>query len=89
MGLNSWIKQPRAGDGDLPPDTATPPPRTINLGGKATVKMGKGDRIIVETPGGGAWGPEGGERRVDGGKEHARGEARGSVWERSNAAEGA
>ena len=31
-------------------------PRVINIGGKATVLMGKGDRLIIETPGGGAWG---------------------------------
>jgi len=30
--------------------------RDINIGGKATVFMGKGDRFLVETPGGGAWG---------------------------------
>ena len=31
-------------------------PREINIGGKATIFMGKGDRLVIETPGGGAWG---------------------------------
>jgi 5-oxoprolinase (ATP-hydrolysing) len=29
----------------------------ISLGGKATVRLEKGDRIVVESPGGGGWGP--------------------------------
>lgn len=33
-----------------------PPPRHINIGGKASVWMGKGDRLLIETPGAGAWG---------------------------------
>ncbi|KAH8112266.1 Hydantoinase B/oxoprolinase [Phellopilus nigrolimitatus] len=37
-----------------PPPSRTP--REINIGGKATVLMGKGDRLVIETPGGGAWG---------------------------------
>jgi 5-oxoprolinase (ATP-hydrolysing) len=31
-------------------------PRYINIGGKATIWMGKEDRLLIETPGGGAWG---------------------------------
>ena len=31
-------------------------PRKINIGGKATVFMGKGDRLLIESPGAGAWG---------------------------------
>ena len=55
MGRNTWVKQPRKEDGDL--DENTPPaPRNINIGGKATVFMGKGDRLLIETPGAGAWG---------------------------------
>jgi 5-oxoprolinase (ATP-hydrolysing) len=30
--------------------------REINIGGKATIHMGKGDRLRIETPGGGGWG---------------------------------
>ncbi|ORY90934.1 Hydantoinase B/oxoprolinase [Leucosporidium creatinivorum] len=68
----------------------SPAPRIINLGGKATVKMGRGDRIIIETPGGGAWGSEGEERKIrEREGRHGRGDARGSVRERGAAMEGA
>lgn len=66
-GRNLWIKQLREGEGDAPgkgrdareeglqePDRERP--RVINIGGKATVLMGKGDRLVIETPGGGGWG---------------------------------
>jgi 5-oxoprolinase (ATP-hydrolysing) len=59
FGRNTWIKQPTKEDGDLLPSdgSKTPPePREINIGGKATIWMGKGDRLLIETPGGGAWG---------------------------------
>ncbi|SDA05939.1 BZ3501_MvSof-1269-A2-R1_Chr5-2g07892 [Microbotryum saponariae] len=86
-GRNLWIKQARPeqdGDSGLKP-------RTINLGGKATVKMGRGDRIIIETPGGGGWGKVGEGRKVEDGKKKAgfgRGDARGSEAERRGAQEG-
>lgn len=58
LGRNTWIKQPRKQDGDLPEDQGHPlKPRKVNIGGKATVFMGKGDRLLIETPGAGAWGP--------------------------------
>ncbi|KAH9913229.1 Hydantoinase B/oxoprolinase [Fomitopsis serialis] len=61
MGRNTWVKQARKEDGDFPEDTgdskpAPLQPRKINIGGKATVWMGKGDRLLIETPGAGAWG---------------------------------
>jgi 5-oxoprolinase (ATP-hydrolysing) len=58
LGRNTWIKQPREEDGDLPEDSSNPSTalREINIGGKATLFMGKGDRLLIETPGGGAWG---------------------------------
>ena len=65
MGRNTWIKQLREEDGDFihDRDVASPTnvrddygPRRINIGGKATIMMGKGDRLLIETPGGGAWG---------------------------------
>lgn len=72
-GRNLWIKQLREGDGDGPgqgrdireekleePDRQKP--RVINIGGKATVLMGKGDRLVIETPGGGGWGTAKGVR---------------------------
>jgi N-methylhydantoinase B/oxoprolinase/acetone carboxylase alpha subunit len=58
--------------------------REINIGGKATVRMGKGDRLRIETPGGGGWGPPGEEGGIqsDGLKYDKRWAARGSVAER-------
>jgi 5-oxoprolinase (ATP-hydrolysing) len=58
--------------------------REINLGGKATILMGKGDRLRIETPGGGGWGlpGEGGDIQSDGLKYVKSWAARGSVAER-------
>ncbi|TBU48976.1 cytoplasmic protein [Dichomitus squalens] len=61
LGRNTWVKQPRKEDGDFPEEEVEVrkeplKPRKINIGGKATVFMGKGDRLLIETPGAGAWG---------------------------------
>lgn len=59
MGRNTWVKRFREEDGDLPGNQYPDGPeavREINIGGKATVWMGKGDKLKIETPGGGAWG---------------------------------
>ena len=73
MGRNTWVKQLREEDGDLVDvdgnslsglldlEKKEDEPREINIGGKATVLMGKGDRLVIETPGGGAWGKIGEE----------------------------
>ncbi|EXJ79175.1 5-oxoprolinase (ATP-hydrolysing) [Capronia epimyces CBS 606.96] len=45
-GLNLWVTK----------DEATGETRRVNLGGKNTVTVKSGDRIVVMTPGGGAWG---------------------------------
>lgn len=89
-GRNTWIKQRRGADSDLLPDTSDQPPRCINLGGKQTVKMGAGDRIIIETPGGGGWGVPSNEKkeRIAAAVSHDRGAARGSYAERRAAQEG-
>ncbi|PKI82739.1 5-oxoprolinase (ATP-hydrolyzing) [Malassezia vespertilionis] len=57
-GANLWVKQRREEDGDmaLPNEHGLVPPRVINLGGKNTAKFGAGDRIIIQTPGGGGYG---------------------------------
>ena len=87
-GRNIWVKQPRREDGDLPldPDGAVPPkPRIINIGGKASVMMGKGDRLIISTPGGGGWGPPTNSEEADQRTEDvlsAEWSARGSLVER-------
>ncbi|KZW01086.1 Hydantoinase B/oxoprolinase [Exidia glandulosa HHB12029] len=74
---------------DIPvPDRAA---REINIGGKATLWMGKGDRLVIETPGGGGWGtPEEGDEgfvdeSVQAGDGRAAWEARGSLAERARA----
>jgi 5-oxoprolinase (ATP-hydrolysing) len=61
-----------------------PNAREVNIGGKATIRMGKGDRLRVETPGGGGWGPPGeeGDIQSDGLESVKRWAARGSVAER-------
>ncbi|EAU86711.2 cytoplasmic protein [Coprinopsis cinerea okayama7 len=84
FGRNTWIKQCREEDGDLDPLNPTLVTREINIGGKATVWMGAGDRLKIETPGGGAWGKC--EGTVKGRGEHVPAwEPRGSVAERAAA----
>jgi 5-oxoprolinase (ATP-hydrolysing) len=46
-GSNTWVK--KIGDKE----------RHINMGGKSTAKFHRGDRIIIQTPGGGGWGKAG------------------------------
>lgn len=46
VGLNLWITK----------DEVTGQTRTVNLGGKNTVKVKRNDRVVIHTPGGGAWG---------------------------------
>ncbi|KAI1365725.1 hydantoinase B/oxoprolinase [Xylaria arbuscula] len=46
--------------------------RWINMGAKNTAAMKAGDRIIINTPGGGGWGPVGGESAVANGKDHTK-----------------
>lgn len=72
-GLNLWVKQRREEDGDLllPVQVAEQPAevqrasirgqgaRVINMGPKSTATMGRGDRIVIYTPGGGGWGEAG------------------------------
>ncbi|KAG9101612.1 hypothetical protein FRC06_002787 [Ceratobasidium sp. 370] len=58
-GQNIWVKQPRE-EFEAPKleveNEGPPKPRMINIGGKATVFMGRGDHLVIHTPGGGAWG---------------------------------
>lgn len=92
LGRNTWVKQLRQSDGDAPEDSSEPlKPRNINIGGKATVFMGKGDRLLIETPGAGAWGAPSDENNgTDAhGHEHVRAWApRGSLAEREAAQAG-
>ena len=56
--------------------------RFINLGAKNTASMQPGERIIIHTPGGGGWGKEGEESRVEDRKDPKAGWRGGSVAER-------
>jgi 5-oxoprolinase (ATP-hydrolysing) len=49
-GVNTWLKQ-----------THGVVKRKVNLGGKASVRVAAGDRLVLHTPGGGGWGV--GDRR--------------------------
>ncbi|KII85442.1 hypothetical protein PLICRDRAFT_44744 [Plicaturopsis crispa FD-325 SS-3] len=91
LGRNTWIKKARQGDGDLPEGTRPEDAdtRNINIGGKATVLMGKGDRLLIETPGGGAWGAKTGDENDPGHAPHVGAwAARGSLAEREAAQAG-
>lgn len=74
--------------GDIP--VAQRGSRAVNIGGKATLWMGKGDTLVIETPGGGGWGAdeEAVEEGVQAGDGRVRWEARGSVAERERAQAG-
>ena len=94
MGRNTWVKMPREADGDLVEnDTSRTPlePRRVNIGGKATVFMGKGDRLLIETPGAGAWGAKDPDDDCDDAVDHSHVRAwaaRGSLAEREAAQAG-
>ncbi|KAL0581305.1 hypothetical protein V5O48_000681 [Marasmius crinis-equi] len=87
LGRNTWIKRSRKEDGDDVDEEGhfTGDTREINLGGKATVWMGKGDKLLVETPGGGGWGLPDGEGKKALSKHAAAWEPRGSFAERAAA----
>ncbi|KAF8737350.1 hypothetical protein AX14_013030 [Amanita brunnescens Koide BX004] len=81
MGKNTWVKKLREEDGDLDEGNSSGE-RRINIGGKASVWMGKGDRLLIETPGGGAWGELAESLGRDAGYANVW-EPRGSVAERA------
>ncbi|KAI0300521.1 cytoplasmic protein [Multifurca ochricompacta] len=91
LGRNTWIKQGREEDGEASEDGSLTT-REINIGGKATIRMGKGDRLRIETPGGGGWGVPTGKKASKGdgdGVEHIKNwAARGSLAEREAAQAG-
>jgi 5-oxoprolinase (ATP-hydrolysing) len=55
-GQNTWVRGVEVEGGREE--------RHVNLGGKNTASMSAGDRIIIETPGGGGWGHVGGEKSL-------------------------
>lgn len=85
-GRNTWIKGRRREDGDLVDDCVeSEEQRFINIGGKATVFMGKGDRLLIETPGGGGWGLPTDNTLQEAQPHKPTWEARGSIAERAGA----
>ena len=66
-------------------NSVAPKPRVVNVGGKASILMGKGDRLVINTPGGGGWGdPNENAEELNKHEEHVKLEwsARGSLVER-------
>lgn len=73
-GLNTWIKRV------VDKKTGQVTERRINIGGKATVTLSRLDSVVIETPGGGAWGKPG-----DGDTESPASNGGGGVsWEHGN-----
>jgi 5-oxoprolinase (ATP-hydrolysing) len=63
-GQNIWVRgvpKLEGSDADVGDSSSSQEVRYINLGGKNTASMQAGDRIIINTPGGGGWGPVGKE----------------------------
>ena len=61
--------------------------RYINLGAKNTASMRPGERIIIHTPGGGGWGKEGEQNRLQDKKDPKQSWKGGSVAGRQSTAE--
>lgn len=77
-GQNIWVRGVPGNDADVNGETSkedeqSKEVRYINLGGKNTASMQAGDRIIINTPGGGGWGPVGKESQS---KQHGRADPR-------------
>ena len=77
-GLNIWVRKVETsnaarsdrllngdGDGDTKKEEVVWEERRINLGGKNTAAMQAGERIIINTPGGGGWGKVGEKKDVE------------------------
>ncbi|SPC65083.1 related to 5-oxoprolinase [Ustilago sp. UG-2017b] len=73
-GMNLWVKQRRREDGDLREgeEEGEAEARVINLSGKNSTPMGRGDKIVIQTPGGGGWGKKDGSQRKEGGGKKAQ-----------------
>lgn len=78
-GLNLWVRKVKSGKDEQE--------RFINLGGKNTAAMQKGERIIIMTPGGGGWGKEGEESTVKKGQDPKHTWKQGSIGGRQAEAE--
>ncbi|OCL08361.1 hypothetical protein AOQ84DRAFT_388907 [Glonium stellatum] len=91
-GLNIWVR--KVGKVDPKSDAANGERRKdeqqyryINLGGKNTASMKPGERIIINTPGGGGWGKEGEESKAVKKQDPTHAWRKGSVAQRQQTAE--
>ncbi|KAI1270287.1 hydantoinase B/oxoprolinase [Xylariaceae sp. FL1019] len=88
-GLNVWVR--RVAKSDPEKDLAAQghpenennneieyEERHISMGAKNSAPMKPGDRIIINTPGGGGWGTVGGNKKVGPGKDHTEAWRKGS-----------
>lgn len=97
-GLNLWVRKVRSGGkkflvgeegkgkGESKDENANadePQEQYINLGGKNTALMQRGERIIVMTPGGGGWGPVGGKSQLVRERDAREGWRKGSLAQRT------
>lgn len=62
-GVNVWVRRVEKTEG-ADADNGAGEFRHVAIGGKNTAAMQPGERIIIMTPGGGGWGPEGEESKV-------------------------
>ena len=84
-GKNIWIRRVKKGaqeEGDEAVEY-----REVNLGSKNTASMQPGERIIVNTPGGGGYGKAGEESKISQKKDHQESWRKGSLAQRQETAE--
>ncbi|KAI0601260.1 5-oxoprolinase [Biscogniauxia sp. FL1348] len=88
-GLNIWVRRVKQAEGEEGEgeDGGKYEVKYINLGAKNSAPMSPGDRIIVNTPGGGGWGPVGKERVAGAARfDHTEAWRKGSLAAREEAA---
>lgn len=84
-GVNYWVRKVQKGGRGV--DAEEWEDRYINLGGKNTASMQPGERIIINTPGGGGWGKFGDESKAVKGRDEQASWRKGSVAIRAEAQE--
>jgi len=90
-GLNTWVRrigpEPENDDTVIWGNEDPKRYKMVSLGAKNTAAMKPGERIIVHTPGGGAWGAEGGKKDLQKKLDHKQAWRGGSLAERQAVAE--
>ncbi|KAI1327341.1 hydantoinase B/oxoprolinase [Xylariaceae sp. FL0255] len=84
-GQNIWVRRVAKSslpkgmmNGDSEGDQEGYEERRISMGAKNTAPMNPGDRIIINTPGGGGWGPTGSNKALDKVRDHTESWRKGS-----------